>query len=199
MSLWGGTVFLIGLAASWVSPIYCQQPSTKGPIITLERSRCFGWCPAYSLSIYSDGAVKFTPLGGAVYRESGAEPTLPLKGTISSDQVKSLVREFERVRFYSLKERYDNRGDSGRSKTCPEYWTDMPWAETSIVYVGKSKRVHHYLGCRGSKILSDLEALENKIDEVVEVKKWTSKYGWGAGSVTDVQLKVIPTPSPKPQ
>lgn len=194
-----GTIFLIGLTLVSVSNIYCQKEIHKDLAITLERSQCYGWCPHYSITISFDGIVKFTPLGKPVYRGKGDVPKPPLEGSITPNQLRTLLTEFQKIKFHSLRKRYGLEGKSHTGPTCPNYGTDSPWATVSIRINGKHKTIEHYLGCSGLQILDDLEALENKIDEIVDVKKWTSQYGWGVPSITDVQLKVDRPPTIKPQ
>ncbi|MFT3743134.1 MAG: DUF6438 domain-containing protein [Pyrinomonadaceae bacterium] len=193
------TIFLIFLVAGGDIPVYSQQKIEKDLVITLERSVCYGSCPSYSLTINSDGAVRFTPLENPVYRGEADGPKLPLEGSIAVDKLNELLTEFEKIKFYSLRKQYGSAGNSKTETRCRVYMTDFPSAKISIIRNGKKKSVYHCLGCHGPKILDALTALEDKIDETVDVKRWTSQYGWGAASVWDVQLKKEPLPPTKPQ
>ena len=130
------------------------------PVITLERTPCFGSCPAYKISIYGNGLV--------IYE---GKDFVKLKDTadsrITKDQVQELVQEFQRLDYMKLPDNFGND-----EKTCPESGTDYPSAITSFNWEGKQKTVHHYLGCRGLPILDQLWKLEDKIDEVVNSKRW---------------------------
>src|SRR6185436_1817087 len=94
-------VVLAALFAVGGLPVYSQQEIPKDLVITLERTMCFGWCPAYALTITADGTVKFTPTGNFVYRGAGADPNFPLSDRITADQLKVLITEFEKINFYS--------------------------------------------------------------------------------------------------
>lgn len=83
--------------------------------------------------------------------------------------------------------------------SCPQYRTDSSSAIVYIVKNGKQKTVSHYLGCRGAQILNDLNALEDKIDEIANSEQWTSQYGWGSASVIDLRLQVNPSSSSRPK
>ncbi len=48
---------IIALALVAVLPAAAQENSQ--PVITLERTACFGACPVYTLSIYADGTVVY--------------------------------------------------------------------------------------------------------------------------------------------
>lgn len=129
------------------------------PVITLERTRCFGDCPAYKISIYGDGLVLYD--GKDFVKIKG-----DADGRITKEQVQQLVREFEKIDYLKLDDDYTE------GKNCPEYWTDHPSAITTLSRDGNTKRVTHYYGCHGLPVLDQLTALENKIDEVVNTKRW---------------------------
>src|SRR5689334_7780175 len=89
------------------------------PVITLERTICFGSCPAYKVSIYGDGLVIYE--GKDFVKTKG-----DADGRITKDELQQLVREFEKLDYMKLRDRYgdDNAG-------CPESSTDYPSAITS--------------------------------------------------------------------
>jgi len=131
---------------------------TAGPVITLERTTCFGTCPAYKLTIFADGMVLFE--GKEFVKHKGKA-----QGQITKAQLDQLMREFNRINYMKLDDEYG--GDR-----CPDRWTDYPSAITSINQNGQVKTVLHYQGCRGLTVLDQLTALENKIDEIVNTKRW---------------------------
>jgi hypothetical protein len=193
------TVFLAALLAGGALSAYSQREIPKDLAITLERSMCFGWCPADILTITADGTVKFTPRGAYAYRGDGMMPSFPLTGSITADQLSALLNEFEKIKFYSLRNHYGRAERSNGGPSCPKSWTDNPSADITIVRNGKQKSVGHYLGCEGAKILDDLVALENKVDKIANTEQWTSQFGWGVGSVVDLKLQVNRSNSSKPE
>jgi hypothetical protein len=136
---------------------------TAVPVITLERTQCLGPCPIYKLTIYDDGKVEYE---GKQYvkRKGKAE------GRITKEQLQELVREFEKIDYFDLADSYAPYGVD--KKTCPEAWTDYSAAITSLNWKDRKKTVSHYLGCRGTTVLDQLNALENKIDRVVSSDQW---------------------------
>lgn len=122
------------------------------PVITLERTSCFGTCPVYSLTINGDGTVVY--VGEDFVKTKGEKET-----TISIDAVNQLVLEFEKADYFSLNDSYTSFGIS-----------DMPSANTSISIGGKTKAIKHYLGDRSAP--QQLTELENKIDEIVNSAQW---------------------------
>ena len=144
-----------------------SMPSQSIPddtLITLQRSVCFGACPDYKLTISADGTVTFE--GHQFVRVKGKA-----KKMISPAQLRQLIAEFEKAKYFSLKDKYEGALDG-----CPEVWTDNPSVVTSIRIKGKSKSISHYYGCqegRGSAIYPKaLTDLESKIDEIVGTKQW---------------------------
>jgi hypothetical protein len=129
------------------------------PVITLERTTCFGTCPAYTLRIFDDGKVLYE--GKEFVKRKGKA-----EGQISKTELAALVRQFEQIDYLRLDDEY------GVGDKCPEDWTDYPSAITSFNHNGKQKKIRHYLGCRGLPILDQLRVLEDKIDEVVNTKRW---------------------------
>lgn len=132
-------------------------------VITLERTVCFGTCPNYKLTIFSDGRVEYE---GIRFVKKMGKAT----GRISRAKLHELVTEFTNIYYFNLPDSFQPG-----EKTCPQEATDMPSATTSLTWQGRSKTIVHYHGCRGVGTLDLLTKLENKIDEVVNVKQWTGK------------------------
>jgi hypothetical protein len=44
------------LAAAWCAPAAARS---RSPVVTLERTACFGTCPVYKVAIDADGAVRW--------------------------------------------------------------------------------------------------------------------------------------------
>jgi len=150
-----------------------QSPVAPDTVITLQRlADAFGYGTDYKLTIKSDGTVTFKRFASPFVDRSdprACEATGESK--ISTETVAMLVSEFERVKFFSLRDRYAENEDG-----CPGgVWTDAPAAEISITVNGKSKTIFHYYGCLDQNrrtYPADLVALAAKIDELVNTKQW---------------------------
>ena len=142
-----------------------KDQSAKIPddlLITLQRTACYGICPIYKLTVKADGSVLFEG-------EKFVKTTGKVDAKISEEKVKQLIKAFDSADYFSLNGKYD-------SQNCYQV-TDNPSASTSIQINGKTKSISHYRGCvEGTddfkKELSKLTELENKIDEIVETKRW---------------------------
>ncbi|MBL7998813.1 MAG: hypothetical protein JNL32_09270 [Candidatus Kapabacteria bacterium] len=88
---------LLGSAAS--------QPSrfgSRNPVISLDRSGCFGKCPTYTITFTGDGK--------AVYKGvENVERIGYYTATISREQLRFLCNEFAKARFFSMKNIYDDK------------------------------------------------------------------------------------------
>ena len=182
------SVLTSGLLICGSLSAFSQPEIPKDLSITLRRTMCFGWCPAYTLTIAADGGVKFTPEGAFSVRGDGPMPMLPLTSRLAADQISDLLAEFQKIKFFSLQKHYRPTGKNNIGPSCPEYSTDSPSAVITIVKDGKRKTVNHYLGCVGSKELDQLLALEHRVDDTAHAKEWISLFGWVVGSVVDLVI-----------
>ena len=151
---------------------FAQNPAPNDILITLERNRGY-WgsvgaapCPFYKLAIFKDGSVELGPKDFVEYRIVVGKT---IKNKISKKQIEMLVSEFKKIDFYSVNSTFENQPNR---EDCPSYGTDDVTAITSITLDGKTHHVEHYHGCHGTEALSKLNDLENKIDEVVNIKQW---------------------------
>jgi hypothetical protein len=150
------------------------QTNKTGLNLKMERTPCFGNCPVYILTIQPDGKfffenIKTIKKGLPVTKKENVE------GKLSEEKINQLISEIGKADCFALKDSYT--GDSGN---CPTYWTDSPTVTLSINLQGKEKTIPHYLGCeendnpadKGKIYPQQLYNLENKIDEIVETKRW---------------------------
>ena len=148
--------------------------------LRMERSGCYGACPIYNLIVQPSGKVLFD---GKVYTETLGNA----ESFLDREKIERLIAEIEKADFYSLKDFYTT--DSGN---CPSTSTDSATVKISIKLNSKEKKITHYLGCTEiqesikvnpanlvrnfdpSKQIfpQQLYNLENKIDEIIETKRW---------------------------
>jgi hypothetical protein len=132
-------------------------------LITLERGICYGRCAQYVLTINSDGSVVF----------DGKEETKvkgKATGSISKEDLKTLIAQFDKVKFFQLDDRYEYGN-------CPNKISDTPSAITTLRINGKTKTVRHYLGCvevdpQHTSLPPGLMELEQMIDRLAGSKRW---------------------------
>ena len=139
------------------APAANQAPHPAADSIVLERTRCFGLCPAYRLSIARSGAVHFES------RNPG-DSTRAVSTTPSPGAFEALVRQAEALRFWSLPDQIAG------SALCKQRATDHPGAATTIFGRGGSKRVDDYLGCFDAP--QALRRFETAIDSAAGSARW---------------------------
>jgi hypothetical protein len=141
-------------------------------VITLQRTICYGMCPAYKLTIRGDGTLIYE--GKEFVKTTGT-----VKSSVTREQLKELLSEFEKADYFSLRDSYQTMSDG-----CPTYWTDNPSANTSIQLGGRRKAIAHYYGCQeeeGYKVYPQkLYVLESRIDEIVNSARWVKGGDRGA-------------------
>ena len=169
MAKYTSAAFIILLTAASVS--HGQSSVPKDTVITLHRlTDAFAYFPEYNLTIKADGTVSFKQF--AVPSLTRPRPSASyelIESKISIATVAALAAEFERVKFFSLRDRYWKNEDG-----CIE-WPDFASAEISIKLNGKSKTIFHYYGCldRNERVYpAELAALAEKIDTLGNTKQW---------------------------
>ena len=151
------------------APTPNPQEKREEAIIVLERTTdYFGVTPAYLLIIYPDGSVAF--IGDKNVKTKGLA-----MGRISQQDLRRLIEEFDKINYFSLRDRYEK----------PEDGCEMVVEDAGSAYVwyrlgDRRKSVHHHLGC--SKVPSkhsgfetiprELYNLEYLIDAVVNSNQW---------------------------
>jgi len=142
--------FVLGLLLLLSSSpvIASSQKCDNNIVVTMERETCFGDCPAYSVQVYSDGTVIY--VGKVNVKEIGEK-----RFKISQETIQAVIKEFQRINYFSLKDRYDV-DETGMSVT------DQPTTTTSICLGGKRKRVVDYYFAP-----KELVQLEDRIDSLL--------------------------------
>jgi hypothetical protein len=131
---------LLILLLSLIPRVEAQQKCAGELLITINRSGCHGDCAEYSARIYADGTVVYVGTGGV--KEMGER-----RHKISQGAIQALIKEFQRLDYWSLKDSYevDERGMAS---------TGQQVTTTSICLDGKKKQV---VNIYGPKRLDELE------------------------------------------
>jgi hypothetical protein len=125
-------------------------PSLAQPnqtVITLERTICFGNCPAYLLQINSSGAVSFWQ--GPPPNRHEERPS-----SITTDQLQDLVAGFTAIHFFDLND---------QRPQCE----DGPTIYIGLTLNGTAKQIGH---CTIAP--PGIEELERKIERATSVHHW---------------------------
>jgi hypothetical protein len=128
--------------------------------VRLSRTQCYGTCPAYTVTVKADGAVSFV---GQKFTKTEGQA----EGQIDQVKLRQLIQEFKNANFFALEDSYTERSVGDCS-------TDGPTFTTALTINGTSKEVQHYTGCEAP---DELDALEDKIDEIVGTERWVGRPG----------------------
>lgn len=135
-----------------------EAPATEGPVeISLSRTVCYGFCPAYTVSITGDGEVRYN---GQAFVDAVGERT----ATIPRADVERLVARFDEIGFDSLKNAY-------RAQV-----SDLPTFTVTITRNGRSKTVVDY-GGRSAGMPQAVRDLQDEIDRVAQTSRWVLRNG----------------------
>src|SRR3982751_1541119 len=111
---------LMALMALMVLPVAAHGTQ---PVITLERTACFGTCPVYTVTIYTDGTVIYN---GTQFVDVKGEQT----STIDPATVEQLVAGFEAAGYFDWNDSYTDM-----------HITDQPYITTSVTRDGVTKQI----------------------------------------------------------
>jgi hypothetical protein len=131
-------------------PAPVVHPNSK-VAITLQRTVCYGRCPAYSVTVSSQGIVFI----GAAYVTATGKHT----ATISADDVRKLAQRFVDADFYSMAGEY-------RAGV-----TDNPTYTLSITIDGHTKKVVDYVG-PSVGMPAAITELEDGVDSLAHTDQW---------------------------
>lgn len=135
-----------------------ETPATQGTVmITLSRTVCFGFCPAYRVSINQDGEVVY--VGERFVNVRGEQ-----RAVIPRTDVQRLVARFEEIGFESLRDQY-------RANV-----TDLPTYTITFERNGRRKVVVDYGGLSVGMPPSVRE-LQDEIDRVANTGRWVLRDG----------------------
>lgn len=138
------------LWATLAAAMSVSQPPPAPPhvIIVLQRTRCFGVCPEYTVWIAGDGSVRYEGRRAVAVIGTRTSQISPLG-------VQALLDAFERVQFFFLKDRYFGPV------------SDLPTTYLSLTLGGRSKMVQDYFGAP-----RELKELERLVDEIAGTDRW---------------------------
>jgi hypothetical protein len=121
--------------------------------ITLERTRCFGECPIYKVTLTGDGAVTWH---GEDYVKTKGDAV----AHIAPEKVRVLFEVFRKAEFFWLFDRYINTAIS-----------DYPYYITTISFDGHTKTVTDYDG-QEMNMPAVVGDVEDAIDETANTARW---------------------------
>ncbi len=166
-------VGLLALALSLASPTFAGAQAVsrvtleaaRVDSIVLERTVCYGTCPAYRIGLDATGRTHFQS------RNPGEELP-PDTDSISSEGITFLQREASRIGFFALPPQLEG------TDLCRDRATDHPTATVTFFTAAGSHAVRDYHGCferadhSVTTRVADLRTFERQIDGVTGSFRW---------------------------
>ena len=164
---------LLGLwisQAKATSPLQNTVSISPSDFLELERTKCFGSCPSYTVRIQADGQVTWK---GADYVKVPGQAT----AKVSAEQARALIEKAIANNFWDLNAVY----------TAPV--TDNPTYYTTLHVGSREKRVSNYY-----RMAPDwVNKLEGEIDSLANSDRWIN--GEAAGEIfTFLARRDLPVP-----
>jgi hypothetical protein len=149
------------LAATSVNgTVLAADPIEK---IELQRTECYGTCPAYTVTIEQSGVVTF--VGKDHVRRIGSATS-----TISASDWALLNEVIQRTDFFAFRAQYGTKADG-----CTTVGTDAPSMKITVARPSTQKSVWYYQGCYGPKALRAMALLGDTIDFIADTPQWTGR------------------------
>lgn len=136
-----------------VVPPFPKIKDLKSVKITLERTECYGWCPAYRIEVRGDGTVFYE--GRSFVACTGYH-----RGTVSGEAILEVMQMFEQANFFALRDAY--KADSSG---------DAPTTTISIDVDGRRKWVVDSMGLQMGMPAAVVE-LEYAVDRLSGSERW---------------------------
>lgn len=132
------------------TPAPSDSPAAEKTLFaSIQRTPCFGSCPTYTMTIYSDGSVNYH--GTRAVDLIGDYTT-----QITQKQMDAMVATAQQIGFMQLDDRYDAAV------------SDLPSATTTMVIDGVEKSVY-----RRYNYPQSLLSLEVLFDNLIKSENWT--------------------------
>lgn len=144
----------LAACATPADPTHDAPAYSAADTLTLERTRCYGFCPDYTVTINGEGAVTYN--GRAFVGATGARTA-----QVDPAETARLFSRAEEIGFFGLRNEY-------RANV-----SDLPTATVTFVRNGERKSVLDYGGAMAG-MPESVRQLQEQIDRVAGTAQWTA-------------------------
>ncbi|MGX9221717.1 DUF6438 domain-containing protein (plasmid) [Massilia varians] len=134
------------------------MPSSDFETLTIERSGCLFDCPAFDISIRSDGLVRHS---GPRFDNTGG----PIESRIDRNGLAQIAMALRVARIDEMRDSYQSKTDG-----CKNLFSDMPTIYLWVSWKQENRHKSVFLdaGCVGPAVPAErLDALIKTVDQVV--------------------------------
>ena len=132
-----------------ISDLESHQSQSTTPIISLEYTPCFGFCPTYTVSIHEDGSVNY--VGYENVQKIGT-----IQSSITKTQLDSIINKISQINFYEFDDEYGSQ------------ITDIPRTIISVDLNGDMKSIKS----PSHTMPESLKELEIKISNLINISQY---------------------------
>ena len=148
---------VLALLASVVGCV--EIPTNTGSSFSIDRSTCYGSCPAYRFTLYADDSYMWQ--GRAHVRVTGT-----MRGHMDTGTFAAAKELLHSARYLEFNDSYEG------GSACEIWQTDNQTVKIEVVDATTSKSITHYLGCKGFARQEELTRLEERMDEIFRTRKF---------------------------
>jgi hypothetical protein len=148
---------LVALASAGAFYACATSPSLPQQSVSIERTACYGPCPVYRFTLYSDGR----------YVWQGREHVSVLgtvRGWMGARTYAAAMKLLGDARYLEFKDSYDSE--------CEVMATDNATVMIVVEDASSRKQITHYRGCEGFARQDALTQLEENMDKVLRTRKF---------------------------
>lgn len=135
-----------------LSAVCCDIPQLSNFKLSLERSGCYGQCPAFSLTLASNGALVVKGVRYVNFKEVNSQ--------LSSKQLTNVARLVFQSHYFDTPNIYGRDGSG-----CKATWTDNSTIKWEVTIGKFSHGIDYYQGCEGAP--ASLSQLEKRFIEYI--------------------------------
>lgn len=122
--------------------------SSDSLVVSIQRTRCFGTCPVYTVQFFRSGYVLYEG-------NDHVEKIGKFYSYVDTEVLKQIGMKAESTGYFNLNDEYKN-----------PHLTDFPTVYTEVRYRGKQKRVTHY-DADPPPVLVEMEKfIDSKVDAI---------------------------------
>ncbi len=122
--------------------------SANNPVISIDRSACFGSCPVYSMTLRGDGYASYI---GKMHVDRIGH----YRAKVDEQTLQFLAAELKRIDYFAMKDNYD------------AMVTDVPTITVNCTLNDSTKTIVDRFGAP-----TELREFENTLDSVAKTIKW---------------------------
>lgn len=140
---------LIAMPFLLTSCISKNKEIQKVKVLTYQKTQCYGSCPVYSITFYSDNSVLVSPTSNFIVSKKST-------GKLKKGTIENLLNYAERINFWSFKKEYNDALVS-----------DLPSTFITIFNKDQNKKIKVRTNAP-----TELKELLLKIENIIKTIQW---------------------------